>query len=310
MNVAAASLILSLVLLPCLSLAEQNPGVTIKPGSGQRGDWNQQVAQYKKLLVADPQNGDYWHNLAYAQEMSGDQTQAIDSYKKSIEFKAKVPQSYLGIARVEATRSRKTEALEAIRKAVLAGLQDRNLLLNEPLFEQLRNEPHFATSIDYLLNPVHRYPDGDALTFWLGEWLYSTPDGITGGFSRVAPQNHGFSVVESWTSADGSTARSIYTYDKETKQWVHTWMGPKGEVSRRTVKRTKDGLEMNGVSTYPDGTKLYERELLKRLPEGKIEQTIYQSRDQGETWIEVSKGTFSSIKKDGVCINLKGECFV
>lgn len=291
--------------LSCLLLASPvaafalqcGSGITITEGVGQRGGWSQQVEQFKRLLADNPESGEYWHQLAYAEEMSGKQSDAVRSYQKSIERAYKVPESHLGIARVAAANGQKDQALAAIRQSVLAGLRNRSDLLNEPLFNPYLHEPSFLTSVDYLVNPVHRFPDGDALAFWLGEWRFHTLDGLPGGFSRVAAQDHGFSVVENWTSADGTTARSVYTYDKNAKKWTHTWSGPHGEISRRTVKRTKEGLEMVGISTYPDGAKLYEREILRRLPDGKIEQTVYQSLDGGETWIEVSKGHFTAVQK-------------
>ena len=282
-------------------------GSTLHFGASQRGDWDQTVKQYSRLVEQDKSNAEYWYRLAYAQEMSGKLEESIQSYTESAQLRHKVVDCYLGMARAYTSLSRRPEALRSIRMATVSGLTDPNVLLQEPLFTDYRDDEHFKKSIDYVVNPVHQYPSGDALAFWIGEWIFQMTDGTTGGHSLVKREKRGFTIVEQWTSADGSTAKSIYTYDKENKQWLHTWISSSGNISRRTVKSIKDGVEMTGVSTYPDGTQLHEKEILRRMPDGKIEQTISQSFDNGDTWIQVSKGTFTSVNKEGIKINLKGD---
>ena len=263
----------------------------------QTGDWESQVRHFSLQVRKDPTKGENWYRLAYAQEMLGRHEDSIESYTETVSLRHKVPQSYIGMARVYALMKKGPEAMRSIRMASVNGWTNINALLLEPLFEPYLEDPHFLKSIDYIKNPVHQYPNGDILAFWLGEWVYKMKDGSTGGHSLVNREKRGFTIVEKWTSADGSTARSVYTYDKVEHRWIHTWTSSTGEFSRRTVRGVTDGVELLGTTTYPDGTQILEKENLRRKPDGTIEQTIAQSIDRGETWIQVSQGTFMSVKE-------------
>lgn len=130
------------------------------------------------------------------------------------------------------------------------------------------------------------------LDFWVGEWNVYSPDDRLQGRNRIEKVLGGCAVVESWTATGGGEGRSLFYYNRFTDTWKQVWVTglatvPGGVKEKTLVERLDGGaVRFQGQIVRPDGSTYLDRTTLTPLEDGRVEQRIQVSMDDGETWTD------------------------
>ena len=134
------------------------------------------------------------------------------------------------------------------------------------------------------------------LDFWVGNWDVFVGDAKVGE-NRIEKILNECAVLESWTGADGGKGMSLFYYQKATGDWNQVWVTqnanrPGGLKEKKLVARPgKGAVRFQGSIPLEGGGSYLDRTTLKPLPDGRVQQVIEISSDQGKTW----KVTFDAI---------------
>jgi hypothetical protein len=138
-------------------------------------------------------------------------------------------------------------------------------------------------------HPCEQDPAYHKLDFWVGNWdVFDSHDGTKGGTNKIEKILDGCALVENWHELDpqGSDGKSLFYYQKATKQWKQVWvtaMGPMKE-KRLTQELPDGGVRFQGEIPHPDGSSHLDRTTLTPINKDRVRQVIEISRDQGKTW--------------------------
>ncbi len=126
------------------------------------------------------------------------------------------------------------------------------------------------------------------LDFWLGEWNV-TSAGKLDGTNVVAKVLGGCAIEERWSDADGSSGKSLFTFDRALGKWKQTWATSVGTwKEKREIEIDFDGtpgtVRFLGEVPRPGGGTALDRTTLTPLAGGRVLQVIERSTDGGATW--------------------------
>src|SRR5215470_19618567 len=63
------------------------------------------------------------------------------------------------------------------------------------------------------------------LDFWLGNWnVFNMQDGSKDGTNRIEKILNGCALVENWHDVTGGEGKSLFYYQRATKQWKQVWV--------------------------------------------------------------------------------------
>jgi len=121
--------------------------------------------------------------------------------------------------------------------------------------------------------------------FWIGEWNVETRAGQPAGKSSVQRVSGGCGLLENWTAPNGSTGKSLNTYNPELGQWQQFWVGQFGAVTEyRESEWHGDTLVLHATSHPNAGTEVLLRLSFNPLSDGSVRQFGETSKDHGKTW--------------------------
>lgn len=141
--------------------------------------------------------------------------------------------------------------------------------------------------------PCREQPAGRALDFWVGDWkVVDAKDGSPLGENRVDRILDGCAIIENWHGADaGDDGKSLFAYDANAQTWEQVWVTqdtsrPGGLKHKRMVAAYPDGsVRFEGEIPLKDGRIILDRTTLVPMKDGRVRQTIEDSRDGGTSWI-------------------------
>jgi len=123
------------------------------------------------------------------------------------------------------------------------------------------------------------------LDFWIGDWNVETRGGQPAGQSSVERVSGGCALLENWTAPNGSTGKSLNTYNPEVGHWQQFWVGQFGAVTEyRDSEWRGDTLVFHAVSRPVGGKETLVRLSFAPLADGRVRQFGEQSTDAGKTW--------------------------
>jgi hypothetical protein len=121
--------------------------------------------------------------------------------------------------------------------------------------------------------------------FWVGEWNVEDRTGKPSGRSSVQRVSGGCALLENWTAPNGSTGKSLNTYNPEVGHWQQFWVGQFGAVTEyRDSEWRGDTLVFHATSRPAGGKEMLIRLSFAPLAGGSVRQFSEQSTDGGKTW--------------------------
>jgi hypothetical protein len=121
--------------------------------------------------------------------------------------------------------------------------------------------------------------------FWVGEWNVEDRTGKPSGRSSVQRVSGGCALLENWTAPNGSTGKSLNTYNPEVGHWQQFWVGQFGAVTEyRDSEWRGDTLVFHATSRPSSGKEMLIRLSFAPLAGGSVRQFSEQSTDGGKTW--------------------------
>jgi hypothetical protein len=133
--------------------------------------------------------------------------------------------------------------------------------------------------------PCRTDPNRRRFDFWIGEWNVENRAGQAAGRSSVQAVSGGCGLLENWTAPNGSTGKSLNTYNPELGRWQQFWVGQFGAVTEyRDSEWRGDTLTFHATSHGTAGKEMLLRLSFNPLPDGSVRQFGEQSADDGKTW--------------------------
>lgn len=111
-----------------------------------------------------------------------------------------------------------------------------------------------------------------AFDFWIGDWVVTNPDGDEVGRNRIRKVAGGCGLLESWTSADGTTGTSLNFYDPAEESWTQVWIGARGLRLHLEGGMDGNGMVLEGERTR-DGEQMRDRITWTPREDGSVRQT-------------------------------------
>ncbi len=145
----------------------------------------------------------------------------------------------------------------------------------------------FATAVQAAPEPCRDAPNGKVLDFWVGDWtVVDVKDGSKLGDSRIERVLGGCAVTEDWhgTGDDDDQGRSLFTFDARSGLWDQVWVTgdtsrPGGLKTKQMIAARPDGaVRFQGTLYVRSGITLLDRTTLTLQPDGRVRQTIEDSR--------------------------------
>jgi beta-lactamase regulating signal transducer with metallopeptidase domain len=247
-------------------------------------DWESASKHYQEILKDDPDNGLAWFRLGYALHSQAKFKEAIQAHKQAANYpKAKHIAIYnwaCALCRI----NQHDEALAKLELAIKEGFQSYKILSEDVDWIALRDDPRFVSLLDKLheLNgDVYRQFD-----FFIGDWTVTDGSGKTLGYNLVTADAKGYLISEKWTGADGSTGSSINFYDPADNLWKQTWVNGAGNVLRLSGVFREGAMYFKGESIQKNGTKEQIRMTIAPIENQKVNQTVFKSTDNGQSWVQ------------------------
>ncbi|MEO1135307.1 MAG: hypothetical protein AAFW68_01690 [Pseudomonadota bacterium] len=262
-------------------------------------DWQGAANDYRVLLAEDETNAQNWFRLARALHQLEEFDAAEDAYAAAIEAGFSNPSfARYQLARLKMQQGRERQALELLEQVAQDGGVPGAFIQNTAEFAPLADNSRFQTVVT-VLTPctADEYRHFD---FWLGEWDV-TGAGATQATasSKISSRQAGCVVLEEYT-AGGFTGMSISFYDSVTERWHQSWMSNAG-----TAVYLEGGLDENGAMVMSDKgmtlnevTGVVNRTTWSPNDDGSVRQLWEQSSDDGETWIVIFDGTYTTKESD------------
>jgi len=127
------------------------------------------------------------------------------------------------------------------------------------------------------------------LDFWVGHWDVFNADGSKDGTNDIEKVLSGCAIIENWHDVTGGEGKSLFYYQKATKQWKQVWVTDAGPMKeKKMVEELKDGgVRFQGEIPHLNGGYHLDRTTLTPLPQDRVRQVIEISKDDGKTWEKV-----------------------
>jgi hypothetical protein len=127
------------------------------------------------------------------------------------------------------------------------------------------------------------------LDFLVGHWDVFNADGSKDGTNDIEKVLNGCSIIENWHDVTGGEGKSLFYYQKATKQWKQVWVTDVGPMKeKKMVEELKDGgVRFQGEIPHLNGGSHLDRTTLTPLPQDRVRQVIEISKDDGKTWEKV-----------------------
>lgn len=133
--------------------------------------------------------------------------------------------------------------------------------------------------------PCQTDPNRWRFDFWVGEWNVENRAGQAAGRSSVQVVSGGCGLLENWTAPNGSTGKSLNTYNPALGHWQQFWVGQFGAVTEyRDSEWRGDTLIFHAASTGNASKPSLLRLSFNPMPDGSVRQFGEQSTDSGRTW--------------------------
>src|SRR5262245_9787030 len=184
----------------------------------QAQNWGEAAKAYEELAKAEPSYGQAWFRLGYSLHALGKYDQAVNAYLKCVGI-ANNPIAMYNLACAYARLKDKDKAFEWLKKSVTAGFTQVQQFKSDSDLEDLRSDARFQEVINLAVKtttPCMVQPEYSQFDYWVGDWEVRNPQGQIVGYNTIQKVVDGCVILENWTSASGSSGKSINYYNSAT----------------------------------------------------------------------------------------------
>jgi len=296
MNITRRSI--AVLLSFCISFtsihSQNQTGILLGDSLFEKSDWKKAIKAYEDALQIDNLNGTVWYRLGQAYENEKMYEQAIDAYKKGLEFKsALIPPVFMRtrLAKTYAISGDSTKSLDLLTDMVNnGGYGNYPDLDSSPEFKWMRSNPRFsgivakATTNAY---PCISNPQNREFDFWVGEWnVFRRGTNYQVGKEKVEKASGGCLVIENWTAIGyPNEGKSMNFISPKTSKWEQVWMGSGGQYLNYYNGQYSDGaMRYEGDGLDKAGKKILFHLTYFNEGPNNLRQLLEQSLDEGKTW--------------------------
>ena len=137
-------------------------------------------------------------------------------------------------------------------------------------------------------------PETRQLDYWLGDWVVSYPEASATSRSNVSQALDKCLVVERWDDGKGHIGENMFGYSPDDKSWKGMFADNHGHVHVFVDGKVASGAaEFYGPSRGPNGETVLNRIRITRIASDRVEQIWEKSKDNGATWADVFRGTYT-----------------
>jgi tetratricopeptide (TPR) repeat protein len=244
-------------------------------------------AAFDSLTRRDSTSARYWYQLGIAAAGVHRYDRGAEAFAKSTTLLPNIAASY-NAAAMHARLGHTDEAFSWLTTAVRQGFSDEKLLRTDDDLASVRSDKRFEKILHdatHAATPCADDPERRKFDFWAGDWSVTTAGGTNVGSSRVEVINGGCSLLENWTSARGSTGKSLNSYNPATSKWQQYWVDQTGGVTEYRDSEWQNGsLSFVATGMQSNGTPVLQRLTFSALSDSVVRQHGERSTDAGKTW--------------------------
>lgn len=262
-------------------------------------DWAVTIEACQKILEQEPDNGQAWARISYAQHQLGQYDQAIAGFLRVCQTEGRPRQwalyyiaaAYARLHEKQPADDNRQMALDYLQDAVETGYRRRSdevPVAEDPDFRSIATDPEFQRLAE-LTKPIFQrsvYRQFDAL---LDNWILQSGDGRRIGQAKFTAESGGYAIVGQINDNTRATASTVFAfYDPATSQWRMAWLDDHGNVSQLASQASDDeSLRLEGDMTTADGRRLTARVVFDETAEGTLHVSMMCSSDGGNRWTEL-----------------------
>ena len=274
-------------LVAAASAAAQSPTQWEKAADSLFGakDYARALTAYESLAQRDSGNAKYWYQIGLAAANLGKYERGAAAFARSAALVPN-PNAIYNVGAMHARLSHVDSAFVWLNRALQTGFGNPALLQSDEDLASIRSDARFAAlvaSAGKPPTPCLNNAEFRRFDFWVGEWDVTAKAGAPVGKSSVQSVSGGCGLLENWTAGNGSTGKSLNTYNGQTKQWMQFWVGQGGGVTQYAESEWHDGA-VTFLSKPTGPNTAFQRLTFTPLNDSTVRQFGEISTDGGKTW--------------------------
>lgn len=248
--------------IPSVSAAQQatgasDPAMAVADSLHKSGQHAAALRAYEAIATRHATEAAYWNAVGTTASDAREYAKGADAFEKAAALSRNSIAMY-NAAAMHARLGHTDEAFAWLDKSIKAGFYLPNLLTTDDDLATIRSDPRFASTLAAArdaLEPCAKDPEARRFDFWVGEWKLTAANGRPAGDSFVQLVSGQCALLENFTNVNGTTGKSLNTYNKGTKQWEEFWVGQNQSVTEYREGRW-DGKSLVFIAhgSNPDGT--------------------------------------------------------
>jgi tetratricopeptide (TPR) repeat protein len=274
-----------------LILAAQNPSLATEAKTADSlmsaQNYDRAFDAFEALTRRDSTSARYWFQLGMAAANLRRYERGAQAFEQSTKLLPNIAATY-NAAAMHARLGNADQAFTWLTLAVRQGFGDEKLLKTDDDLASIRADKRFEKILydaTHAPTPCSDDPERRKFDFWAGDWTVTTAGGTVVGSSAVQVINGGCSLLENWTSARGSTGKSLNSFNPRISKWQQYWVDQTGGVTEYRDSEWRNGsLSFLAQSQQQNGAPLLQRLTFSAVSDSVVRQHAERSTDSGKTW--------------------------
>ncbi|MGH9532394.1 MAG: tetratricopeptide repeat protein [Terriglobales bacterium] len=254
-------------------------------------DWAKAARAYEQITQREPQNGQAWYRLGYAQHLLKRYDPAIAAYGHAVEINPANWRAIYNTAGAHALLGHPDQAFDWLNRLVdpaTVGFAQIGAIEADSDFASLRTDARYQkilAAVDKNANPCRDAAESRQFDFWIGDWDVTTAQGQPAGTSSIQLILGSCVIFENWTSiGNGYAGKSLNIYNVPRKKWQQYWVDSAGAVTFFEGGWEGSSLRLTGENAPRSGLLSLNRMTFTPLSPDKVRQHGEGSDDGGKTW--------------------------
>ncbi|HVW97291.1 MAG TPA: hypothetical protein VHA56_15065 [Mucilaginibacter sp.] len=257
-----------------------------------QADWKNAAETYRKAVADTSTNAGLWQRLGTSELMTGDDDDALESFKKGLLYKPTFyqrSQIQRGILNIYDRKNDFKDALAFLSHAVDNGFSNFPMFDTLKIFKANGNSPEYRAVLDKArINayPCMAEPHNKDFNFWVGEWdVYQTGTHVLVGRSSITKSDGECTILENFQSLiPPQSGHSINYFDQTSKTWEQIYSGSGGAHQLYDQGEYKDGRMAFHYKSSAKGQKFDGHFFFYNLDADTVRQVQDYTTDGGKTY--------------------------